>query len=218
LASGILLVLFFILIIAASVYLLFIIPLGLTIILERREGVTSLHAGISWFIISWCVEYREGLGNLDLILARKRVWRWPLSARPGAAEPEQEWNMESVSDIARNVNGIRDDLMRIARTVIRYTRLRRLSCDIRFGLSNPADTGMLFGWYAAIQPVILQNGRISCSVTPVFDRVLLDGSCRCDLRISRPLVIPILVIHLFLKHRDQYPENPVTRDRVGARV
>jgi hypothetical protein len=203
-------------VIAAVIYLIFLIPLDISLVFERQDRAVSLYASASWCLFSIRMGYRNGNGVLDVMIGKTRIWSQAIEPGARAGEPRGAWDFKTTGELLKEILIFKPGVMRIIRALVRHTRLRRLICDIRFGLSSPAATGMAFGCYTAIRPFIMQDSRVSLSASPVFDRELLEGSCRCDLRVDRPLVIPALVIRLFLSPRTWHLASFARPHRKGA--
>jgi hypothetical protein len=215
-AADVLIPLLLVMIIVAAISLMYLIPLDLSLILERQTTVTTLYASATWCIFSLGVNYRNGTGCINLLLGGKTVWTRSIKPPVRAGKPPEPWDYRIAADLFREILILKPGVFRIIRAFFRHTRIRKLACDIRFGLSRPAVTGMIFGCYTAIRPLVMQDGRVSLSASPVFDRELLEGSCRCDLRVDRPLVVPALVIRLFLNPRSWHLVSFARPDRRGA--
>jgi hypothetical protein len=212
-AADVLITLLLVLIIVAAVSLLYLIPLDVSLILERQAPVTTLYASATWCIFSLGVNNRNGIGVLTFLLGGKTVWTRSIEPSVRAGKPAEAWDFQTAADLFHEFLILKPGVSRLIRALFRHTRIMRLACDIRFGLSSPAVTGMLFGAYAALRPLVMQSDRVSLSATPVFDCELLEGSCRCDLRIARPLVIPALVIRLFVNSGTRSLVNRARGDR-----
>jgi hypothetical protein len=215
-SAAVLFTLLFIVAIAAAMYFVYLIPLDISLVFERWESGAFLCAGASWCMFSVRGRYQNGSGFLDILIGKTRIWSHAVEPGARAGVPEEAWDFRTIGDHLSEILMLRSDVMRIISALVRHTRIRRLACDIRFGLSRPAVTGMAFGYYTAIRPLVMQDSRISLSVSPVFDRQLFEGSCRCDLRIDRPLVIPALVIRLFLSPRTWHLMNIIRPHRKEA--
>ncbi len=94
--------------------------------------------------------------------------------------------LENMRGAVRNL----PSLFRFLSLVFRHIRIKRISGTITFGLSNPADTGILYGYYCSVSPVFLVSDRIGFIVKPVFDRETLVG----EIRLEAKLLYPISVI------------------------
>jgi hypothetical protein len=74
-------------------------------------------------------------------------------------------------------------LLRFVRDIFRISHVREFKLDLRIGLSDPADTGMLF---AVIAPVMVQLRTFTppdIQILPDFEQTGLQGYFKCDLRI-----------------------------------
>ena len=95
--------------------------------------------------------------------------------------------------------GFLPKVLRFIKDVFRLTNIRELKLDLRFGLDNPADTGMLF---AAAGPAIffLRSYRsLNIQIEPDFERESLRGQLQGELRLVpikfiRPVVVLIFSI------------------------
>jgi hypothetical protein len=85
----------------------------------------------------------------------------------------------------------------LAGKFFRSMALEEIRGCLKVGLRDPAETGILYGWYCAILPV-LTGSRVSLDVTPVFDRQVLEGEVTVRLRIDRPLLLLLAMARLFL--------------------
>jgi len=215
-AAAVLFTLLFIVVIAAAMYFVYLIPLDISLVFERRESGAFLCTGASWCMFSVRGRYQNGSGILDILIGKTRIWSHAVEPGARAGVPAEAWDFRTIGDLLSEILMLRSGVIRIIRALVRNTRIRRLACDIRFGLSGPAVTGMAFGCYTAIRPLIMQDPRVSLSASPVFDRELLEGSCRCDLRVDRPLVIPALLIRLFLSPRTWHLVSIIRPHRKGA--
>lgn len=74
-------------------------------------------------------------------------------------------------------------LVRFVRDIFRISHVREFEIDLRIGLSDPAETGMLF---AAVAPVLVQFRiftPLDIQVLPDFEQAGLQGYVKGDLRI-----------------------------------
>jgi hypothetical protein len=203
-------------VIAAAMYLIYLIPLDISLVFEHQDLAVSLCAGASWCVFSVRVKYHNGNGVLDILIGKTRIWSHAVEPGARTGEPRAALDFRTTGVLLKEILIFKPGVMRIIRALVRHTRIRRLICDIRFGLSSPAVTGMAFGCYTAIRPLVMLDRRVSLSVSPVFDRELLEGSCRCDFRVDRPLVIPALLIRLFLSPRTWHLVSITRPHRHGA--
>jgi len=86
-------------------------------------------------------------------------------------EKRKEEKAKKEMDISRAFELVRTlhrPAITLVRRMVRSIRIRELSCNATFGLSDPADTGMLTGFlYAATAP-IARSPVVSVRLDPVF--------------------------------------------------
>ena len=90
------------------------------------------------------------------------------------------------------------DLISIARATFRSVSFRRLDCRAVIGLSGPAETGMLYGFFWAVKPLICRNGRTNLELVPDFTKEHIEGRLELDARISRPFNLVARLARLFI--------------------
>ncbi|MGB9177419.1 MAG: DUF2953 domain-containing protein, partial [Methanoregula sp.] len=83
---------------------------------------------------------------------------------------------------------------------LRSMTLQEIRGNLVIGFRNPAETGIFYGWYSALLPILMMS-RVSLDVTPVFDRQVLEGKIMAKVRIDRPLLL-ILAMARFYMDRD----------------
>jgi hypothetical protein len=74
-------------------------------------------------------------------------------------------------------------LLRFVRDIFRISHVRDFEIDLRIGLNDPAETGMLF---AAIAPALVQFRTFTpfdIQILPDFEQAVLQGYVKSDLRI-----------------------------------
>jgi hypothetical protein len=101
------------------------------------------------------------------------------------------------------------------RAILRHLSIRKIEGAFTVGLQNPADTGVAFGFFSAVRPLLVPCNRISLSMIPVFDREILEGHVRADFRISHPLFIPVLMLRLAMKPEARHLIRSVSSRKAG---
>lgn len=93
---------------------------------------------------------------------------------------------ESFDDIytkGQMVYGIRYHVFRLLKGILSCIHIRELSCDLDYGLPDPADTGMLCGYLHSLASVLHSGCRkFQYSVTPQFADERLDVRMKGDIR------------------------------------
>ncbi|HWR24824.1 MAG TPA: DUF2953 domain-containing protein [Methanosarcina sp.] len=135
------------------------------------------------------IERKEKRGILDRIRGEKKV----------RAEDEKEtekWmsNRQMLQWGIKAFQSLRKPLFRLFSDLLNGIKIKRLESCITFGLSDPADTGMLCGFIHSIIGLIYSRCKhCSFSVNPVFmDPVLhLQGNAEIRVRIYS-LIFPVI--------------------------
>ncbi|NOQ34251.1 MAG: DUF2953 domain-containing protein [Methanosarcinales archaeon] len=86
-------------------------------------------------------------------------------------EKRKEEKAEKEMDISRAFELVRTmhrPAITLVRRVVRSIRIKELSCNATFGLSDPADTGMLAGFLYAVSAPISRSPVVSIRLNPVF--------------------------------------------------
>ena len=85
-------------------------------------------------------------------------------------------------------------LVSFVKDVVRISHIRELRADIRVGLSDPAETGMLFAIVAPVIAYLRTFTSLDVRIQPEFDQTVFQGYFKGDLRIFpiQLLVVSIL--------------------------
>ena len=81
--------------------------------------------------------------------------------------------------------------------LLRSMTFQEIRGNLVVGFRNPAETGIFYGWYSALLPILLVS-RVSLDVTPVFDRQVLEGDIMAKVRIERPLILILAIARLYM--------------------
>ena len=85
-------------------------------------------------------------------------------------------------------------LVSFVKDVVRISHIHELRADIRVGLSDPAETGMLFAIVAPVIAYLRAFTSLDVRIQPEFDQTVFQGYFKGDLRIFpiQLLVVSIL--------------------------
>ncbi|WP_440953208.1 DUF2953 domain-containing protein [Methanococcoides sp. FTZ1] len=84
-------------------------------------------------------------------------------------------SFDDISTKAKKIYGIRYHIFRLLKGLLCAIHIRELSCDLDYGLPDPADTGMLCGFLHTVGSVVHSGYRkFHYSVTPRFADEGLD--------------------------------------------
>jgi hypothetical protein len=178
----------------AGAFFVYRTPLDLQILLEQGAGPAQAAGAARWSFLGVRGAFCEGSLSISLCISGNEVLRRRIARSPGV-QPE-----DTHPGPALNLGLLRygPGLARIVRAMIRHLTVRKIEGDLVLGLRNPADTGIIYGFFSAVRPLIQLDERVSLSLQPAFDREVFTGRLTADLRIERPLVIPVLVFTCIL--------------------
>ncbi len=126
---------------------------------DDEEAVKKIE--LSWLFISTTID-------TDTVPKRKPSGE---VKKQKEVEKQKEETAEKETDIRRAFELVRTlyrPAITLVRRVVRSIRIRELSCDMTFGLSDPADTGMLAGFLYAASATISRSPVILIRLNPVF--------------------------------------------------
>lgn len=88
-------------------------------------------------------------------------------------------------------------VLRLLTDVLRRTKVRDLKLDVRVGLDDPADTGLLFAAIGPMAGYLMAFTPMDVEVQPDFEQETLRGFFRSDVRIFPiRLVLPFTLFAL----------------------
>ncbi|AKB27008.1 hypothetical protein MSSIT_0289 [Methanosarcina siciliae T4/M] len=111
-----------------------------------------------------------------------------VEAKKGMSTREKlHWGLEAYK-------ALRKPLFRLFSDTLSAIKIKNLKADLTFGLSDPADTGMLCGFIHALLGTVYSRCRdCSFSVCPVFMETLLDLRGSAEIRIKiYSLIFPFI--------------------------
>lgn len=213
LISGILISAGFLIILSGIAIFLYRIPIRISFAGSRREGNRDLHACVGWGLVDLCIiprgsEWQGEVRIRDVSLFRKNI----RNETPDTGSPPETGKVTEPPspDLLRYIPLI----SRIIPELIHYIRIGNLTGDIRFGAGDPVTTGLVYGYYHAIRPLI--SGRIcSFDMVPDFNLLILEGEVKAGVLITRPfgLVVRVTAIILPVVIRDLLPSGGDARKR-----
>jgi hypothetical protein len=154
------------------------------------------------FVLSIPVEMAFDLHVHEGVKSRVRVgWLFGLiwkdmgrrKKKPKEKKEKKKRSMKTFFTVLRT-EGVPSRLLKLAKQIIRGLKIRQLDAHFRFGLDDPADTGIL---YAIVWPALAFCGsyeHVSMSVEPSFDEPTLEGSMNGRIRF-----FPIQVVGTVLR-------------------
>ena len=166
---------------------LLLIPIHLSAQLERREGRSSMKFAVRG-IIGFSRTTEDGETTSVLQLLRRTA---PKRREEKEGEKEKEKNQEkkgiSTVDLLEVLPKLPDlggAVLRLLNALRRSVAMEQLKGEVRVGLGDPAQTGMLVGLTHAIGGVVSPWADTSDLIfLPVFDEAVLEGELEMKLRL-----------------------------------
>lgn len=157
---------------------------------KRRDTESSI--SVSWGVLKLRFVL-AGENGLDLFLGQKLLYHRPIERLIGKevspVEKEEEFPRIPLSQLIDAWPYIQEFFLRILRCIT----FRRFSCELQFGLASPVNTGIVCGYLWALKGLLTPFPRVQLSITPVFDRSMLECSGTAHFAVQRPLVVLVAV-------------------------
>lgn len=182
--------------------LLYLFPIDVTAQVEKEAEIIAASITLTWGIVGMQARYHGSMTVIGFRILGHTILTRSMAgqARQRAAGRREEAGTaigETVRFILQAWPGIR----RVLSAFVRSLSLTRITCRVRFGTQNAANTGRIFGYCAAILPAQFLSERVSVEVTPVFDREIFEGCMSVSFRINHVLLICIPVVQLLLDRK-----------------
>lgn len=173
------------------------IPIRISANGSVKTGENMITAGIRWGYCSLRLSPNESGWQGTFNIGSVTLFRESLShTEPVDQPPDQE---QTGNDVSESDETRWSDLLRYLPLVIhviqvffRHFRIGRLTGEIRFGAGDPVTTGIMYGYYHAIRPLITGN---TCSFTlvPDFASLNIEGEASAEFLVTRPLGLVLRV-------------------------
>jgi len=188
-------------------------PLDLNISIEKTGSSLFLMLSASWcaFTLKRCYTGKER--SLSLYFLGKKIIRREILQKSEIRKRQEKVSSAGIGlDTVVQTLPLGLDIHRFMRAIFRHLMIRKIEGTFTFGLRNPAETGMIFGCFSAIRPLLVPCNRISLSMRPVFDKEILEGRIIAECRISQPLFIPVLMLRLAMRpHARRLIQRSITQ-------
>jgi Protein of unknown function (DUF2953) len=178
---------------------LFFVPIIVHVALGQtpESGYFLLRA--SWGWLGAMMRREEGESRQEFLLQDYPFYTRTVRDEESRA-PEADEEPHGIPSLARRTHHLLrliQPLSYLAGKFLHRMTLEEIRGRLKVGLRDPAETGILYGWYCAVLPV-LTGSRVSLDVTPVFDRQVLEGEAMARIRIDRPLLLLLAMARLSL--------------------
>ena len=151
------------------------IPLDITISFDTRQK-PKFSTRLRWLF---------GLVTSELAGKEK-----PADHKPRPERKKLEFS--TMLDILRT-KGLARQFLRLIKRIFRRIKIRELAADLKIGLENPADLGLLFAFLAPLNLLIQYFSPHQIVLQPNFtEEVFLQGHAHATARLQPILLVPLL--------------------------
>lgn len=185
-------VLAIILVLIAAILL---IPIDISLRLFKRGALAQLHMsiGVLMGVASGHIDFSIERGEFQLRVLGITLLRRDLEKRE---EKPTDWGK-----IIGNANELYDAVICLVGAFTKNLSIKRLRGEVKVGLSDPSQTGMLTGFlYASSGMVKAFLPKTSLEIEPSFEEEKMDAEV--ELEFSLPLIKVIIpLVHFFRRSR-----------------
>jgi hypothetical protein len=190
-----------ILILLAALYFL---PITIGMYADKTGESFLMTMLASWAIFGVKVYAVGAPRSMDVLVLGFPVMRRDLTQQPEEKEvkPEKEEEKKERPGISTYLDAATElwpYLMRVISAFLRSLSLKKLYGAITLGLSDPSQTGMLYGYFNAFRYSIWALEPVDFLMTPVFNREIFEGQMEMEIRINRPLLILLPMVSALAK-------------------
>lgn len=200
--------------------LLYAVPLRIEVTIARSEGRDDQGIGIAWGAVALRTS-GSGAGQLTQVLFLDRVvlsHTGPLETRDEKGRPDLvpedligPDGKIRIGELIHRVQEITGPVGTFVKILWHQSRFTGARGTVTFGLSNPALTGEVYGYYWASRFILLAS-RIDIRMIPVFDRPVLGFDITLHGTIGHPLLVLVAGIGLV---RDPAVRRMIAGERAG---
>ncbi len=196
------LVIILLLLVVAFILCLTFIPANINFQLEKRESLTRRVTSIVWGAVGIAYTDWDKTSETRYLLFGQTIIR---RRKEKKTKERPKIEKGQIVKRARALKSMRllceamPHFIDFIKTLAKRTSIRKVHCIVQLGLSSPANTGILFGYFTALRSVLRPMERLRIRLTPVFDKQTLEGGFNVILRIKYPIRIIAAAIGLFFK-------------------
>lgn len=178
--------------------LLLLTPIDFSLDIERFNRTTRSISKVSFGFLEVRTESPGDFSSVVILIFGRPVYRFLVQEtdleETGIGEPQIEMDrtdsgIRYFRPVMRHGRELFSDFMKFSRDILHAISIRTLEIDIRLGLSSPALTGIVFGYFSALRALLCPVRRMHLAMTPVFDEEVMEGRALLQVRISYPVRI-----------------------------
>jgi hypothetical protein len=181
--------------------LVLIIPLRISLSFHSSKAETRGNFQVSWSIFGLEVLVPGKDPQLSVLVGGKRLITRPLSSFTGHEKPHTGGpGPGQVPGIMNSLLILVEPALDAVLDLVRHTRLDYIRGNVRIGLENPCATGMIYGLYRAVLP-LLPGDRVSLTVVPEFCHEVCEIDIMTRFRVTYPILVVVNALKI-VKHPD----------------
>jgi hypothetical protein len=178
---------------------LYFIPVIVQIAYERIPESKYLRIQASWGFFGARMRMEGDESRQEFLIGERPLYVRTVKGRE-IRVPEGDKELQKTSFSIRRVQCLLQLIQPISHLLgkILYSMsFQEIRGNLMVGFRNPAETGIFFGWYSALIPILMVS-RVCLDITPVFDRQVLEGDIMAKVRIERPLLLILAMVRLYM--------------------
>jgi hypothetical protein len=176
---------------------LYFIPVIAQIACERTPESKYLLIQASWGFLGARTRMEGGESRQEFLIGKRPLYSRTMKDMEVRAQEAGEEPQKTFFSIRRVhcLLHLIQPISHLLGELLRSMSLQEIRGNLIVGFRNPAETGIFYGWYSALLPILMVS-RVCLEVTPVFDRQVLEGDIMAKVRIDRPLLLILAMVRL----------------------
>jgi hypothetical protein len=178
---------------------LYFIPVIVQIAYERIPESKYLRIQASWGFFGAGMRMEGDESRQEFLIGERPLYVRTVKGRE-IRVPEGDKELQKTSFSIRRVQCLLQLIQPISHLlgkILCSMSFKEIRGNLMVGFRNPAETGIFFGWYSALLPILMVS-RVCLDITPVFDRQVLEGDIMAKVRIERPLLLILAMVRLYM--------------------
>lgn len=142
-----------------------------TIDIKAKRGRVDQYIKIKWMGLS----YKFKVENKKSAKKEKKEIKLKKSKPKKIKKSKRKTSNIGISVWLRVLKNVQRPVIRFIKDVLGVVKFRKISCDLTYGFSDPADTGMLSGFFYALKGLFAKKCSIfNFSISPQFQDEVFD--------------------------------------------
>jgi hypothetical protein len=159
---------------AALIILILCVPLDVVLHMHM-DGRPKFRTRLAWLF---------GLVTKDLRREEEKPKEEKRAVEGKQKSRDRKANARLIFEVLRT-KGLLGELGRLLRSILSRIKIREFGVNLRVGLDNPADTGLLFAFVAPVNLLLRSSSSHEIRIQPSFgDEAVLEGYCYGEARLQ----------------------------------